>query len=470
LEEKLEREVKEMMKDSEQMLTTLAEHAVTFGSKKVDQMEIYLQNNYEISCEVALGEINKANKTQDVGASICVVIKNKLGSAFTNRLNQLSIEKAVSRAISAAKASTPDDTWKDFTLKAKYTKLTGFWDESIPEKDPSVFVDLSTKISNDIKRKDTKIIIGEAGTGGFFGWTAYANSNGVLASDRGTGVYAYAVLVAPTDSGMTPSVWSVDVNRKFQFDLDFVVNNTVKDVLLAKQYAKGKTESGIVVFNANALGSLLNYAFLPAITGENVVREKSKLADKKDQIIASGALSFTDDGLIDGGFASALFDGEGVPHQRTPIIEKGKLRSFLWNNYWAHRHGETSTGNASRDLRTGVVDTAPTNMVVTGGKQSLEDILSDIKSGYLIKGLQGAHSSNKETGDFSVVGNPAFRILDGELTGAVHGLMLAGNAFDLIKNVELVGNDVRSYLVGAGGSFIAPSIQFHDIQVVAKAD
>ncbi len=97
-------------------------------------------------------------------------------------------------------------------------------------------------------------------------------------------------------------------------------------------------------------------------------------------------------------------------------------------------------------------------------------MIGDIKSGYLIKGLQGAHSSNQETGDYSVVGNPAFRIIDGELKGAVHGLMLAGNAFELIKKADKIGSDVRSYLVGAGGSLIAPSIQFNDVQIVAKAD
>ena len=463
------KEVKTMT-DKKQMLLTLAEKAITFGSKKVDQIEILLQDNYEIGCEVVLGQVNKASKSQEAGVSIRVVTKNQMGSAFTNKLNEETIEESVKRAIAAANASTPDETWKDFAPKSKYTKLTGTWDGSIPEKDPSVFVELSTKMTKDIQERDSSIIIGELGTGGFFGWTAYANSNGISIADRGTGVYAYAVLVAPTESGMTPSVWSVDVNRDFKLDTDYVVNNTVNDVLLAKKHAKGETGSGTVVFEASALGLLLAYAFMPSIKGENVVRGKSQLVYKKGEAIASEALSFTDDGLYKGGYASALFDGEGVPQQKTSIIEKGKLRSFLWNNYWANRQGETSTGNASRNLRTGVVETAPTNMVVPGGKRSFEDMLSEIKSGYLIKGLQGAHSSNQETGDYSVVGNPAFRIIDGELTGAVHGLMLAGNAFELIKKVDVVGSDIRSFLVGPGGSLIAPTIQFSDIQVVAKAE
>lgn len=458
------------MKDQEQTLATLAEHTIAFGSKKVDQIEILLRDNYEISCEVSLGEVNKAAKSQDVGASIRVVLKNQLGSAYTNRLDKATIEQSVKRAISAAKASTPDATWKDFPAKAKYTKLTGLWDESIPEKDPGVFVDFSTQISDAIKEKDSSIIIGETGAGGFYGWTAYANSNGVLTSDRGTGVYAYSYIMAPTESGMTPPAFAVDVNRHFHLDLDYIINQAVKDILLAKKDAKGETGSGIIVLTPDALGNLLAYTLNQAVKGENVVRGKSRLADMEGELIASKTLTFTDDGLYAGGYGTALFDGEGVPQQSTVIVDKGKLRSFLWNHYWATQHGKTSTGNASRNLRTGVVDTSPTNFVISGGKTSQEDMLSEIKSGYLVKGLQGVHSSNQETGDYSVVANPAFRIIDGELVGAVHGLMLAGNAFDLIKKVEVIGSDVRRYLVGPGGSVIGPSIQFGDIQVVAKAD
>lgn len=457
------------MKDRQNTLLSLADKTIAFGSKKVDHLEVLIQDNYEVGCELMLGQINKAIKSQEAGASIRCVIRQRIGSAFTNSLDEATLKKTVNRAIAAAKASTPDKTWKDFPQKLKVSKISGTWDDSIPEKDPSVFVDIVTKIGKQISERDSSIIIGEAGTGGFYGWTAYANTNGVALSDKGTGVFAYAVLVAPTNSGMTPGVWSIDVNRKFDLDLDYVVNNTVNKVLLAKKTAKGQTESGTVIFGAEALGELLYFALLDSIKGENIVREKSKLADKLDDTIASKILTLTDDGLQKGAYATSLFDGEGVPRQTTLIIEKGKLRSFLWNCYWAQRHGVKSTGNASRNLRTGVVDIAPTNMIIPGGKRSREDMLSDISSGYLIQGLQGAHSSNRETGDYSVVGNPAFRIEDGELTGAVHGLMLAGNAFELLKKAVEVGSDVRSHLIG-GSSLIGPSIQFNDIQVVAKAD
>ena len=204
--------------------------------------------------------------------------------------------------------------------------------------------------------------------------------------------------------------------------------------------------------------------------GNNIVRGKSRLADKEGERIASKVLTLRDDGRFANGYATSLFDGEGIPRQTTTILDQGKLNSFLWDSYWGQRYGKASTGNAARQLREGLVGIGLTNMVVPPGKPSLEDMISDISSGYLVKGLQGAHSSNEETGDFSVVANPAFRIQDGKLTGAVHGLMLAGNAFEFFQQVEVIGNDVRPYFAGGSGALITPTLKFSDVQIVAKAD
>jgi predicted Zn-dependent protease len=159
--------------------------------KQSDQIEVLVKNNFEISTEINLGEISRATKSQEIGASIRVVVGQRLGSAFTNRLEQSILEKSVKRAIAAAKASTSDTTWQDFPQPMKYPKPPNVWDDKIPETDPSVFVDMSTTMVEQTKQRDAEIIFGEGGAGGFYGWTAYANSNDIVISDRGTGVFAY---------------------------------------------------------------------------------------------------------------------------------------------------------------------------------------------------------------------------------------------------------------------------------------
>ncbi|MFX1476111.1 MAG: metallopeptidase TldD-related protein, partial [Promethearchaeota archaeon] len=336
------------------------------------------------------------------------------------------------------------------------------------EKDSSVFVDLLAKTSQEAAAQSEGGIVGQGGVGSIFGWSAYANSLGVGAADRSTIAYIYIVLLAPTPTGMTPGIVEIDVKRSFELEVDRVIADAVKYLQVAKKPAEGETGPQTVVFTGDAIGTLLFFALLPSIRGDGIVRQKSILADKLGETVASETLSFLDDGLRPGAWATSLFDAEGVPRRSTPIIEKGKLKSFIWDTYWANRHGVESTGNASRNLRTGVISIQPSTLVVPQGKGSLEDLISDISSGYLVSGLQGAHSSNQDTGDFSVVANPCFRIIDGELTGCVNGQMVAGCAFDLLQKVDKLAGDSRQFLLPGGTAIHGPSISFSGVQAVAK--
>lgn len=458
------------MKDQRNELLALADQAVTFGAKQVDQIEVLVENQYSISCEVNLGEMNKAVKLQEGGAAVRCVVDHRIGSGFTNRLDRSMLEKAVKQAIAAAKASTRDTTLGDLPTKAAYSEVRDVWDDAIPEKNPGDFVDLTAELNRKIASHGQDIIVGEAGTGIVYGWHALANSNGVGVADRATLAYAYAALVAMTSSGVTPSVADVDIKRRFDPDIDGVVTRSVKDVQLAKKPAKGKTAPSTVIMNAGTLAELSLFTLVPAVRGENVVRGRSALAKRRGDKIAASILSIADDGLRPGAYGTSVFDDEGVPRQTTPIIENGRLRSFLWDCYWSHQAKEKSTGNANRDLRSGVVSIQPSNIIIRPGKKPLDDLISEVESGYLIKGLQGAHSSNQDTGDFSVVGNPAFRIENGQLTGCCHGLMVGGNIFDLLQRADQVGSDTREYLVWSASSVIGPSTRFTDVQVIAKEE
>lgn len=458
------------MNDQRNELLFVAEQIVAFGSKQVDQIEVLIQHTFNIGANVALGQMKTARKTQEAGAAIRCVVGKRLGCAFTNRLDQATLEETVKQAISAAKTSAIDETWSNLPMKTVYGKVRDEWDDSILEREPRVFIDLLTDVTQKVIARSKDIIVGQAGVGVVYGWSAYANSNGVSISDRGTRASVYLGVVAPTPTGgMTPSIFESEVSRNYALDTDGMVNRAVHYVQIAKKPAKGETGSGSVIMIGNALGSLLYYSFFPSIRGENVVRGKSMLASRRGDQIASKSLSIIDDGLQPGAFRTSLFDDEGVARQTTPIIEKGKLGTFLWDNYWANRNGVQSTGNAQRNLRTGVVEIQPSTIVVPSGEGSLEDLIGDVDSGYLIKGFQGAHSSNQDTGDFSVVGNPCFRIENGQLTGCVQDLMLAGNAFQLIKKVDSIGEDVREFFL-PNTAFCGPSIWFTDLQVVAKGD
>jgi PmbA protein len=202
---------------------------------------------------------------------------------------------------------------------------------------------------------------------------------------------------------------------------------------------------------------------MQGVRGDNVARGKSMIADKIGDEIASSIFTLVDDGLYPTSPATSIADDEGVPRQRTPIIENGVLRSFLWDTYWANKMELKSTGNAKRNMRQGLVEIDSTTLVIEPGTREIEDIINEIDFGYYIQSVQGAHSSNPESGDFSVVGNPAILIENGKMVGGIDGLMISGNIFDLLKNVVEIAKTAIPLF-----SWIGPEIVVKDMDVVAK--
>lgn len=103
-------------------------------------------------------------------------------------------------------------------------------------------------------------------------------------------------------------------------------------------------------------------------------------------MISSEWLSIHDDGLLKGGIDSSSFDGEGVPSQRTALIENGILKGFLYDSYTAGKAGIKSTGNAVRQGYSDVPRVGIRNLILSSPEA--HDLLAETK-GYLVNGLIG---------------------------------------------------------------------------------
>ena len=167
--------------------------------------------------------------------------------------------------------------------------------------------------------------------------------------------------------------------------------------------------------------------------------------------------------MLDGGIRTWKFDGEGVPQQKTLLIDRGVLRGFIYDNYTARKEGKESTGNGSRGgyLSTPSVDA--TNFHFLSGKMSAQELIGDLKDGLLVYSVQGAHTSNPVSCDFSVVATPAWRIKDGNIAYPVRAAMLAGNSFDVLRDVSGVANNERKV-----GQLVAPWMAVNNVKVIGK--
>ncbi len=104
-----------------------------------------------------------------------------------------------------------------------------------------------------------------------------------------------------------------------------------------------------------------------------------------------------------------------------------------------------------------------TNFHILPRSKTANQLIEEVDDGLLIYYLQGAHSSNPVTGDFSVVATPAWKIENGEVSHATRGVMLAGNIFEVLKNVKMIANNERKL-----GSIISPWILVDKVRIIGK--
>jgi PmbA protein len=244
--------------------------------------------------------------------------------------------------------------------------------------------------------------------------------------------------------------------------LEFV-RHLVEKLKLARTITTIKPGKMPVLFSpTGALALMLPLS--QGLNGKEVFKGTSPIGKKIGEKLFDEKINLYDDGTIDGKFASASYDDEGIPHQRTPLIEKGMLKNFIYDLKTAAQAGVASTGNASRQLFSPPA-TSFTNLVLQSGQTPLKDILAGIDEGILVEDLLGLGQGNTISGAFS---NPlalAFKIEHGEIVGRVKDLSIAGNIYDLLKDVAAVSCETHWVY----STFSAPYILIPEMNVAGKA-
>lgn len=437
----------------------LCQHAVSVGEKAgADEVEAVWTKNISTGIQAQLGEIDEVSEVRDEGMRIRVIIDKAMGRVFTYRLDTKSVEDAAKKAVKAARASKEDEYWDSLPWPGDYSHLN-LWDDSVKNTDASQLMEPVTEMLDAVP-EDIAVYLALAELE--HSHTACANSNGIEHQDKGTFAANGLFVTGKLEDGVTPGFQEIQFMRTYDPHPQELVDLLLEQVTLFKNTETAESGKSYIVFNPDALESLLRYTLFEAVSGENVARGKSLLAEKEGDEVASDLVTLFDNGIHPEGFGSREMDDEGIPSQKTSIIENGILNGFIWNDYWAKRVGVSSTGNAHYDNRTDEMSIKQSTMVIQPGDFTHEELI-DIKDGYYVLGLQGAHGSNPESGDFSVVCTPAFRIRNGELTGGVTGMMLSDNVFKLLTSIDAVGSDSKT-----GEISILPPVRFKDVNAAAK--
>ena len=209
--------------------------------------------------------------------------------------------------------------------------------------------------------------------------------------------------------------------------------------LNAEPVASGKYR---VIFWNEALVSLLG-VFNTIFSAETEQMGLSLLSGKLGETIAAPCVTLVDDPLRADCVGSRPFDDEGVPSHQHMLVENGVFRTFLHNLKTAKKAGVQSTGNGSKADYSSPVRVAPSNLYFEPGVLSFDELLRQAGDGVVITEVSGLHAgANPVSGDFSLL-SKGYTIKDGQRDQPLERITVAGNFYELLKNIRAFASDLR---------------------------
>jgi PmbA protein len=243
-------------------------------------------------------------------------------------------------------------------------------------------------------------------------------------------------------------------------DIDFY--KVGKDAALLASRSQNGVSVGtgdmIVLLEPMAFADIIENTFLTSLNSDNVQKGRSALTGKLGNMIAHEKLSLKDDGTLSGGIGSASSDDEGTPSRINELLKNGTLNSFIYDCYTAGKEKRESTGNAVRGSFTSTPSISVRNLIVDYPRS---DILVETRNGVIVNSVIGAHTANPISGDFSVEARNSFIISDGEVASPIKSMMISGNFFELLKNIDGAGKDIRRM-----GNIITPTLRVSNMKVI----
>lgn len=246
-------------------------------------------------------------------------------------------------------------------------------------------------------------------------------------------------------------------------NVNTVAGTVITQLERARDTATIATKTMPVIFTPDGVASAIVAPLMSAFNGKVVYQGASPLAGRTGEVVFDAKLFLTDDATIPYRPMSRPCDDEGIPSQRTPLIEEGVVRNFLYDLQTAGLAHAKSTGNGARG-RGSLPSPSPSAFVVTPGSTSFDDMVQDIKEGLLIENLMGAGQGNILNGDFSGNVLLGYKIENGKITGRVKNTMVGGNVYKMLKDIAAIGNDAKL----VGGFLSTPSFYFPAVSVAAK--
>ena len=424
----------------ETKLKKLSQLILSFS--KADQTEVSIYTFDHALTRFANSFIHQNVRYENILVKVRTVISKRIGVASINSIEVSDLHEVVRRAVKIARLSREDPDFISLPKASLIRKISSFFQSTI-------------NFGSIDRAKAVKTVIETAKRSKLTASGAYEIIISELSIANNLGVWAYQ----PTTSASFSTVVSGENSSGFALELNFDARKIHPEEVAKRAVDKAKMgEDPIailpgeydVILEPPAVAEMMDFFSYLGPNARVFYEQASYLRDKLGKRVFSPKLTIFDDPLDERGMPMA-FDYEGVPKQKTILIEKGVAKTIVYDSYYANKYKKKNTGHALPAPNT--EGPMPGHLVFTPGKKTTQELIKTVKKGILVSRFWYVrmlhHYQMNITG---MTRDGTFLIEEGKITSSLKNLRFTQSIPEVLKNIEGISKDLtlRPSWVGAG--------------------
>lgn len=431
-----------------------------------DQFEIYEERTTAHRLEVQNQNVKNATQSEDHGVFLRMKHHGRIAFSSSTAVDDEALKELVKKTMELCEVM-PEDPFDEILAYSEAQISCGSSVFSNIDRD-SHQVPLEQKLAwlKDLEKKmlsiDPRLSPGRSsGYSERITQAFLRNHRGETLEWNVGSLGAYATCKA-TDGSDAQSGSDSQSRLRFQeIDSDEIAKNAAQSALELLGGGPVTSRECPAIFRREAVSDLIDFV-LPGFSLESIDKKLSRIHEPKPQALFSKKLTLFDDPTHPLLLQAAPFDAEGQIRTKRALVLDGSIQSFLSGVKYRNKCNLPFSGNTHRSL-TSPPSIGPSFVTLQTGELNYEQLIKKMGSGIVVTELQGLHTANSITGQFSL-GAVGFLVENGAISRAIRGFAVAGNVFDLLASIMEVGSDAKQF-----GNSLLPSLLISKISVGGNA-
>ncbi len=419
-------------------------------AKGGDYADLYFEHTISNYVMLEDGQVNRAYGDIALGVGIRTVKGDQVGYGYTQELTEAAMRQAAATAatIAAGSAHRPAGA---FTAPR-----TG---DYYPQQKPLTAVPLEAKlplvkaVNERCFARSSQVVKVNAGFHDQQKRILVVCSDGPKAEDLQPRNFLFATVVAEKNGRRERAGWNFGGRRDFSYYTaalaDEIAREAVDRSLVLFEAVQPPAGEMPVVLGPGVTGVLLHEAIGHGMEADFNRKGTSTYATMIGRKVAEPFVTIVDDATVPGLLGAINVDDEGVPGQKTMLVENGVLASYMHDRISARHYGLKSTGNGRRQSYEHYVQPRMRNTYMLAGSSTPEEVVAAVPRGIYVQDVANGQVKIGE-GDFAFYVSQGRMIEGGRLTAPIKDVNIMGNGPKMLLNITMLANDLQLSQHGTG--------------------